>query len=584
MIIDEMNARIKNRFIASRDTLKKKSVDKLPLHSINVTEQSTGIRSMSSYVPWIIIIAVLLCIACIHWDILPHHIDENSFNQQHSISDLEAQIASCNIMKTEWNDRFDRCVLDLDKEHRKFFDTEQSLEEMVDNLRACKEEEAERNDLLLDITFEKKESVERLERKVKRENAARERAEQIASTLESENQMLKAQLENQSDYLLPWYVTIGGGLVVMLVFGVVNYICWETNATTKQSLDAETTKMKGLMQEKRDLEETNKGLDSDICDKKKRTETLSTEISNMESKKVALGEAVREFETKDQKFQQLTKEIVYLKRQKTTLENARENLRIDEKYKKKLTDEITKLKKSRGTLAKHNNKVKSLTAQLEKEISEHGKTKEALKAVQPKVKTANQELKQERDERELHWLRDKKKVDQRKVEEKKNSSLQQNSSSIQDDASTENVESNHSVAPNEIHASIPTHVILVGDSVLDDFFWLDDKTRDVRRQICDLYENRVTVTNLAVDESTSTNVRKGIKPNARYVDSRKENGFEPYPVDSDGKVFSLKIIRQKIESNEIVTDIADGHIKVYHVPLFSQYRQFISTDFYQLMH
>mmetsp|Transcript_59750 Transcript_59750/g.98643 ORF Transcript_59750/g.98643 Transcript_59750/m.98643 type:complete len:679 (+) Transcript_59750:31-2067(+) len=110
----------------------------------------------------------------------------------------------------------------------------------------------------------------------------------------------------------------------------------------------------------------------------------------------------------------------------------------------------------------------------------------------------------------------------------------------------------------------PTHIILMGDSVLDDFYWLQDKTKDVRQQILDTYHNRVKCTNLAVDESTSDDVLYGTNPLFVYVDARKEFGLAPYPTDKNnaGKVEPLKILKRMIDSKEVVVDVdTNTHIK-----------------------
>jgi len=110
---------------------------------------------------------------------------------------------------------------------------------------------------------------------------------------------------------------------------------------------------------------------------------------------------------------------------------------------------------------------------------------------------------------------------------------------------------------------MPTHIILMGDSVLDDFYWLEDKSLDVRQQIWNLYGGEVSVTNLAVDESRSHDVLHGMKPSSVYSRARKQEQLDPYPVDRKrrGKVFPLDIVEQMIESGELETDVADDELK-----------------------
>eukprot|EP01084_Bolivina_argentea_P188433 324387_1 len=99
-----------------------------------------------------------------------------------------------------------------------------------------------------------------------------------------------------------------------------------------------------------------------------------------------------------------------------------------------------------------------------------------------------------------------------------------------------------------------THIILMGDSVLDNFYWLRDKTKDVRQQILDTFDGNVKVSNLAVDESTSEDVLYGVDPSWTYVDARKDCGLQPYPIDrnNDDKVAPLEIVQKMIDNQEIV--------------------------------
>eukprot|EP01084_Bolivina_argentea_P115767 205817_1 len=62
----------------------------------------------------------------------------------------------------------------------------------------------------------------------------------------------------------------------------------------------------------------------------------------------------------------------------------------------------------------------------------------------------------------------------------------------------------------------PTHIILMGDSVLDDFYWLKDNTLDVEQQCWNTFGDKIRITNLAVDESQTHQVLHGIRPNPMY--------------------------------------------------------------------
>ncbi|ETO31771.1 hypothetical protein RFI_05347, partial [Reticulomyxa filosa] len=91
-------------------------------------------------------------------------------------------------------------------------------------------------------------------------------------------------------------------------------------------------------------------------------------------------------------------------------------------------------------------------------------------------------------------------------------------------------------------------LVLMGDSVLDNFFWLDDKSTDLEKVLDKTFEEKADILNLAVDESTIKSVLKGRKPAIQYVNGRKENKLKAYPTQSSGKVEPLKNIKDLIES------------------------------------
>lgn len=89
-------------------------------------------------------------------------------------------------------------------------------------------------------------------------------------------------------------------------------------------------------------------------------------------------------------------------------------------------------------------------------------------------------------------------------------------------------------------------ISLVGDSVLDNFYWLDDHTEDVRKQLSDLMPES-TVYNFAVDESTINDITYGIIPKNYYQKARWKhfNGNYAYPTSSvDNKVYPLKLLKK----------------------------------------
>jgi len=89
------------------------------------------------------------------------------------------------------------------------------------------------------------------------------------------------------------------------------------------------------------------------------------------------------------------------------------------------------------------------------------------------------------------------------------------------------------------------HVVLMGDSVLDDFYWLSDPTMDVRAQLESELQKKNPlhhVSNWAVDESTIHCVLYGTRPRDVYVNYRALIGLSGYPTDKDGKVYPLRLL------------------------------------------
>lgn len=82
-------------------------------------------------------------------------------------------------------------------------------------------------------------------------------------------------------------------------------------------------------------------------------------------------------------------------------------------------------------------------------------------------------------------------------------------------------------------------IILMGDSVLDNFYWLEDKENDVRAQLQKKMPE-YTVKNFAVDESTINSVLYGIKPANHYASERSY----PYPT-TNGIVYPIKLLENE---------------------------------------
>ena len=109
-------------------------------------------------------------------------------------------------------------------------------------------------------------------------------------------------------------------------------------------------------------------------------------------------------------------------------------------------------------------------------------------------------------------------------------------------------------------------IALIGDSVLDNFYWLEDKKNDVTNQLKTLYSkerNDVSIHNYAVDESTTDNVLKSISPLPQYVNARYTtfDGHNPYPCNKYGKVHPLKLLKElKPEYTVLSVGGNDGRI------------------------
>lgn len=101
-------------------------------------------------------------------------------------------------------------------------------------------------------------------------------------------------------------------------------------------------------------------------------------------------------------------------------------------------------------------------------------------------------------------------------------------------------------------------VALVGDSVLDNHFWLDRPNEDVRAQaeksLLQTYTSRnIEVLNFAVDESTVSCVLRGRAPAGVYKRGRRNAKMKPYPMDEDGVVRPLDLLRKAKPTHVVST-------------------------------
>jgi hypothetical protein len=90
-------------------------------------------------------------------------------------------------------------------------------------------------------------------------------------------------------------------------------------------------------------------------------------------------------------------------------------------------------------------------------------------------------------------------------------------------------------------------VAFVGDSVLDNFYWLKNPKNDIKQQLSSVIPN-ATVYNFAVDESRIKNVLRSITPATHYSQARKKifKGTYDYPCEKDGKVRPLKLLKNTV--------------------------------------
>ena len=110
-------------------------------------------------------------------------------------------------------------------------------------------------------------------------------------------------------------------------------------------------------------------------------------------------------------------------------------------------------------------------------------------------------------------------------------------------------------------------IALIGDSVLDDFYWLEDPTQDVKQQLSDLLPE-TKIHNFAVDESIVDDVLNGCYPPCKYVDAREEifGGTYPYPTTNKGRVYPLKLLA-KYQPEYVILSIGgnDGRIHLDNI-------------------
>lgn len=93
-------------------------------------------------------------------------------------------------------------------------------------------------------------------------------------------------------------------------------------------------------------------------------------------------------------------------------------------------------------------------------------------------------------------------------------------------------------------------IYLVGDGILDNFFWLEDRENDLSDELC---KKGFDVTNLASDKMKLANFRDGIIPEADKIASRSY----PYQLDNN-KLFPLTIIGKELPDNNNMAVLSIG--------------------------
>lgn len=111
-----------------------------------------------------------------------------------------------------------------------------------------------------------------------------------------------------------------------------------------------------------------------------------------------------------------------------------------------------------------------------------------------------------------------------------------------------------------------TCFVLMGDSVLDNFYWLQDPKMDLKHQIEQIMG--VKCTNLAVDECETRGIRSGWVARSHYQQARKEHfgGAYPYHLTEGNTSYPLKELDKLLSSKEkpryVVLSVAGNDVRV----------------------
>lgn len=94
-------------------------------------------------------------------------------------------------------------------------------------------------------------------------------------------------------------------------------------------------------------------------------------------------------------------------------------------------------------------------------------------------------------------------------------------------------------------------IYLIGDAILDNFYWLSNRERDLKKELTDL---NFTVNNYAIDDMKVADLLNGIVPKEQYIKTRSYS----YPVNKDGKMYPLQALASDVGISKAFTPVYGG--------------------------
>ena len=230
MIIDEMNDRIWNQLIEYRKSVKGMRVYSAPFHTDFKVPKTTATFSIFSCVPWISIILLSLYIACIHWNTVPNHNENDSIDQQNVISDLN---------RTDLEDQTNQNAVVREDLQRKLNQTQKNLKEAIDELQTYQQGVMQESELLLQLR-NKDEDIERLKSEVEQQKVLEMQRNEKAEALETQNQNLEVQLEEQhQQHLISLKIFAVCFVAIIVLFSAGSYFYWSNVSSETAKLEQE---------------------------------------------------------------------------------------------------------------------------------------------------------------------------------------------------------------------------------------------------------------------------------------------------------------------------------------------------------